>query len=232
MIQRFWKKTWKGNKPPSVNALHRASTMRMSEIIREFKETFDFLGDYPRSVTFFGSTRLSDGSRYYEQARTLAAKIVKETGYAIVTGGGPGIMEAANRGAFEAGGQSIGMHIKLPAEQKKNSFLTASRKFYYFFVRKVALAFSAEVYIFFPGGFGTMDEFFEIATLVQTSKIPRVPIICIGKEYWKDVNDLIISFRDKYQTISHGDEKLFEIVDEGDDERILEIIKKAPLRKE
>jgi len=96
----------------------------------------------------------------------------------------------------------------------------------------VALAFSAEVYIFFPGGFGTMDEFFEIATLVQTSKIPRVPIICIGKEYWKDVNDLIISFRDKYQTISHGDEKLFEIVDEGDDERILEIIKKAPLRKE
>jgi len=232
MIQRIWNKAWRGDKPLSIDALHRAENMRMSEIIKEFKETFEFLENYPRSVTFFGSTRLVEGNPHYEQARALAAKIVKETGYAVVTGGGPGIMEAANRGAYEAGGQSLGMHIKLPKEQKKNPFLTASRKFYYFFTRKVALSFSAEVYIFFPGGFGTMDEFFEIVTLVQTSKIPRVPIICIGTEYWNDVKKGVLLLRDKYQTISPGDENLFEIVAEGDDVRVLEIIKKAPLRRE
>ncbi len=232
MIQRLWKKGWRGDKPLSIDALHRAERMRMSTILKEFQETFDFLENYPRSVTFFGSTRFEPGHPWYERARALASKIVKETGYAVVTGGGPGIMEAANRGAYEVGGQSLGMHIKLPKEQKQNGFLTASRKFYYFFSRKVALSFSAEVYIFFPGGYGTLDEFFEIITLVQTSKIPRVPIICIGTEFWGEVRDLSLRLRDTYGTISPGDEQLFTIVEEGDDDVVLEMIKKAPLRRE
>lgn len=232
MIQKIWNKGWRGDKPLSIDALHRAEKMRISEIVKEFKDTFEFLENYPRSVTFFGSTHFREGHPCYDRARTLAQKIVKETGYAVVTGGGPGVMEAANRGAYEAGGQSLGMHITLPKEQKDNPFLTASRKFYYFFTRKVALSFSAEVYIFFPGGFGTMDEFFEIITLVQTSKIPRVPIICIGTEFWTDVKKGMILLRDKYKTIAPGDEELFKIIEEGDDDRVIEIIKNAPLRRE
>ena len=232
MIQKIWKNGWRGDKPLSIDALHRAEKMRISQILKEFRETFEFLENYPRSVTFFGSTQFKEGNRYYDHARSLAGKIVKETGYAIVTGGGPGIMEAANRGAYEAGGQSLGMHITLPKEQKDNPFLTASRRFYFFFTRKVALSFSAEVYIFFPGGFGTLDEFFEIITLVQTSKIPRVPIICVGKEYWSELRKFMDILRDKYKTITEEDEKLFHIVEEGDDDKIIEIIKNTPLRRE
>jgi hypothetical protein len=232
MIQRLWKNGWRGDKPLSIDALHRAGNMRMSEIGKEFREAFEFLENYPRSVTFFGSTHFDENHPCYARARSLAKKIVTETGYTVVTGGGPGVMEAANRGAYEAGGQSIGMHIKLPKEQKANPFITASRKFYYFFTRKVALSFSAEVYIFFPGGFGTMDEFFEIITLVQTSKIPRVPIVCIGEEYWNDVKKGVLLLRDKYKTISPGDENLFQIVAEGDEDTVIEIIKNAPLRRE
>lgn len=232
MIQRIWNKAWRGDKPLSIDALHRAEKLRISTILREFRETFELLENYPRSVTFFGSTRFAPGHPCYEHARSLAGKIVRETGYAVVTGGGPGVMEAANRGAYEAGGQSLGMHIKLPKEQKQNGFLTASRRFYYFFTRKVALSFSAEVYIFFPGGYGTLDEFYEIITLVQTAKIPRVPIICVGKDFWNEVKDHSLRLRDVYQTISPGDENLFNIVGDDDDERILDIIKKAPLRRE
>jgi uncharacterized protein (TIGR00730 family) len=232
MIQRLWKKGWRGDKPLSIDALHRNQTMRMSQIGKEFREVFEFLERYPRSVTFFGSTHFVEGHPYYDMARSLAKKIVAETGYTVITGGGPGVMEAANRGAYEAGGQSVGMHIKLPKEQKENPFITASLKFYYFFTRKVALSFSAEVYIFFPGGFGTLDEFFEIVTLVQTSKIPRVPIICIGTEYWSEMNKLMVSLRDKYQTITAGDERLFQVVAEGDERKVIDIIKNAPLRRE
>ena len=232
MIQRLWKKGWRGDKPLSTDALHRAGKMRISEVLKELRETFTFLENYPRSVTFFGSTHFKEGHPAYDRARTLAQKIVKETGYTVVTGGGPGVMEAANRGAYEAGGQSIGMHIDLPKEQKDNPFLTASRKFYYFFTRKVALSFSAEVYIFFPGGFGTMDEFFEIITLVQTSKIPRVPVVCIGTEYWTDIRNMMLLLRDKYQTINPGDENLFQIIADGEDDKVIEIIKKTPLRRE
>ncbi|MFA6095940.1 MAG: TIGR00730 family Rossman fold protein [Candidatus Paceibacterota bacterium] len=230
MIQRLWRKDWKGDTPLSFKELHRAANMRMSQINREFRETFEFLEDYPRSVTFFGSTRFTEDHPCYVQARRLAGRIAKETGYTVVTGGGPGVMEAANRGAYEAGGKSVGMHIHLPKEQKENAFLTASRKFYYFFVRKVALSFSAEVYVFFPGGFGTLDEFFEIVTLVQTAKIPRVPIVCVGHDYWNDVKKGVMLLRDKYKTITPGDEDLFKIVDTDDE--VIDIIKNAPLRRE
>src|SRR5690606_21462531 len=146
---------------------------------------------------------------YYIRARALAKKIVEETGYTIITGGGPGIMEAANRGAYEAGGKSVGMNIILPHEQKINEYLTANARFYYFFIRKVALSFSAETYIFFPGGFGTLDEFFEIVTLIQTNKIPRVPVICVGKEFWSHIVEISKHLRDDFDAISPGEENIF-----------------------
>ncbi len=154
--------------------------------------------------------------------------MVKETGYAVVTGGGGGIMEAANRGAFEAGGKSIGMNIILPHEQKLNGYVTANVRFYYFFIRKVALSFSAEVYVFFPGGYGTLDEFFEIVTLMQTKKIPQAPILCVGEEFWSHVEKLVIPMRDEFKTITPGDEKIYRII--KDDSEVIDVIKDTPLR--
>ncbi len=214
----------------SYREVKEGARKRLATIQSEFRHTFKFLKDYPRSISFFGSARYGEDHPNYVRARTLAKKIVEETGYAIVTGGGPGIMEAANRGAYEAGGKSIGMNILLPHEQKMNEYLTAHIRFYYFFIRKVALSFSAEVYIFFPGGFGTLDEFFEIVTLIQTRKIPKVPVICVGKDYWSHVASFSNALRDDFKTISPGDEKVFHITDS--DEEILSIIKAAPLRKE
>lgn len=214
----------------SYKEIREGDRKRLATINNEFKHTFRFLKNYPRSVSFFGSARFEEGNEYYDRARALAKKIVAETGYAVVTGGGGGIMEAANRGAYEAGGKSIGMNIVLPHEQKMNEFLTAHVRFYYFFIRKVALSFSAEVYIFFPGGFGTMDEFFELVTLIQTRKIPKVPILCVGKDYWTHVFKLAEYFRDGSKTISSGDEKIFQIIDSDDE--VVKIVKETRLRKE
>jgi uncharacterized protein (TIGR00730 family) len=138
-------------------------------------------------------------------------------------------MEAANRGAFEAGGKSIGLNIRLPNYQKRNQFLTDSMEFSYFFVRKLALSFAAEAYIFFPGGFGTLDEFFEIVTLIQTRKIPRVPIIMVGHDYWTHVLDFSRKvLLTETGAISKNDLDLFQLVD--DDDKIIEIIKKVPIK--
>jgi len=238
MLKKIWNKaTGKGPSAkslgiagPSRSMLNDNARRRMATINTEFRHAFKFLRSYPRSVTFFGSARFTEDHPCYVRARALAGRIVKETGYAIVSGGGGGVMEAANRGAFEAGGKSIGMNIILPHEQKLNEFVTANIRFYYFFIRKVALSFSAEAYVFFPGGFGTLDEFFEIVTLVQTKKIPSAPIICIGTDFWNHVVRMIAPMRDEFKTISPGDENLFRIV-ESDDEAI-EMIRNSPLRPE
>ncbi|HEY9480604.1 MAG TPA: TIGR00730 family Rossman fold protein [Candidatus Paceibacterota bacterium] len=236
MIGNIWKKKTAAHDPRLTDhdltgkELKEGSRKRLATIQNEFRHTFKFLKSYPHSVSFFGSARFQEGNPYYDRARALASRIAKETGYTVVTGGGPGIMEAGNRGAFEAGGKSVGMNIILPHEQKMNEYLTAHVRFYYFFIRKVALSFSAEVYIFFPGGYGTMDEFFELVTLIQNRKIPRIPILCVGKEFWKHVDTFSAAMRDEFQTISPGDEKIYKIVDTDDE--VLEAIKKAPLRKE
>lgn len=237
MISNIWRKK-ADKKPPegltdhelTYKDLKEGARKRLSTIQSEFRHTFKFLKAYPRSISFFGSARFTEDHPCYIRARGLAKKIVEETGYTVVTGGGPGIMEAANRGAYEAGGKSVGMNILLPHEQKMNEYLTANIRFYYFFIRKVALSFSAEVYIFFPGGFGTLDEFFEIVTLIQTRKIPRVPVICIGEEFWAKVSAVSDAMRDEFKTIDPGDEKIFKIVDTN--EEAVEIVKKALLRKE
>jgi uncharacterized protein (TIGR00730 family) len=200
----------------------------VSRIEKEFMAAFEFIRNYPRSVTFFGSTRFREENEHYIKARNLAGKIVKELGYTVLTGGSAGIMEAANRGAFEAGGQSVGLNIKLAQKQRRNAYATASIEFSYFFVRKVALSFAAEAYLFFPGGFGTLDEFFEIATLVQTHKIRRVPIFLVGKDYWEPLNEFIVeNVFGLHHAIDQDDLTIYRITD--DDDEILEAIRNVPV---
>ncbi len=201
---------------------------RISDITREFKDGFKFLEDYPQSVTFFGSTTFKEDNPYYQSARTLAGLIVKEFGYSIISGGGPGIMEAANRGAFEAGGTSLGLTIKLPGGQLVNKYLNAQVNFYYFFVRKVCLTFSAEAFIFFPGGFGTLDEFFEVLTLVQTKKIKNVPIICVGTDYWNSLQTFIGNTLLSREAVKIEDTELYTITDSH--REVLDILHKTPIR--
>ncbi len=211
--------------------IQRTAAERISEIDREFAIGFEFMKKYPKSITIYGSARTKEGSEYYEKARALAHRIVTELGYAVITGGGPGIMEAANRGAKEAGGNSIGFNIHLPHEQVINPYIMESPGFDFFFVRRVMLSFSAEAYVFFPGGFGTLDELFEMITLVQTQKIPQVPIILVGKDFWTPVVDTIRkTLLDEYQTISEEDTEIYKIVD--DEAQIVEIVRGAPLRSE
>jgi len=205
-----------------------ATQERINEITREFAAGFKFIGNYPKSVTFFGAHQEKEDGPFYQDARKLAGRIVTELGYAVLTGGSSGIMEAANRGAFEAGGQSPGLHIKLPTEQVSNDYITADINFHYFFVRKVCLSFAAEAYIFYPGGYGTLDEFFEILTLVQTKKVESVPIICVGDGYWTKLKELMREEVLSRENMLPEDLDLFTITDNHDE--ILDIIKKAPVR--
>lgn len=197
----------------------------------EFKKGYDLIEKYPRSVSILGSARTKDDNPYYIKARNLSAKISKELKYAIVTGGGPGIMEAACRGAKEVGGISIGFNIKLDHEQTANEYITEHVDFEYFFSRKTLLYFSAESYIYFPGGFGTMDEFFEIVTLIQTKKIPKMPVILVGSEFWTPILELIKQkLFIETKNINEEDMEIYKIVDNEDE--IIEIIRNAPFRQE
>jgi uncharacterized protein (TIGR00730 family) len=190
---------------------------RVFRIMSEFVQGFELLRNYGLAATFWGSARIKPNEPYYKAAEELAAKLAKK-GFTIISGGGPGIMEASNVGAFKVGGDSIGLNIKLPFEQKLNPYTTESLDFDFFFSRKVMLTFSSEVYVYFPGGFGTLDEFFEILTLIQTKKIEKIPIVLFGKDYWEPLlrwfeKDLL----KKHKTISKEDLDLFHLVDTVDD---------------
>lgn len=218
------------NQQPIVKSdIHEgAITGHIELIAKEFRQGFDFVKKYPKSVSIFGSSRLAPGTKHYEEAEKLSAKIVRELGYAVITGGGPGIMEAANKGAMTSGGASLGLLISLPHEHSQNDYLSDFSKFTYFFTRKAMLMFAAEAYIFFPGGYGTMDEFFSVITLIQTGKLPRVPIILFGGEYWHNFRKFLKeNMSDTHQTINPEDLDMFEITDDMD--RALEIIAKAPV---
>lgn len=217
------------NKLLTLGDLDDQLKTRTNNIAEEFRKGFEFIKIHNTSVTFFGSSRVEESDENYQKARNLAFKISKELGYAIITGGGPGIMEAANRGAFEAGGKSLGLTIRLPQEQSSNSYLTDKLDFYYFFSRKVCLSFAAEAYIYFPGGYGTLDELFEILTLVQTQKIESVPVILVGKKFWKSFDNLIYKKLEKNGKIRKGDRDLYTITD--NDDEIIEIIKNAQIRQ-
>jgi uncharacterized protein (TIGR00730 family) len=212
----------------SLNEINEVINERIEKIEKEFIDGFNFIKNHTRSVTFFGSARTPTTDNDYVTAEKLAARICKELGYSVLTGGSIGIMEAANRGAFNAGGNSLGLNIKLPNEQRENSFLTEAIEFNYFFSRKVCLSFSAEAYVYFPGGFGTMDELFEILTLVQTGKIAKVPIILVGSYFWNNFDAFIKENLLVNKKIDAGDLDFYTITD--DEDKIMEIIKNAPIR--
>lgn len=208
--------------------VHETAMERVHLIGKEFTNGFDFIAKYPKSVTIFGGTHFSEDSEYYKKAKSLASKIINDLNYAVFTGGGPGIMEAANRGAFEAGGESLGLLIELEPKQEQNPYLTNGIDFYYFFSRKVCMSFSAESYIFFPGGFGTMDEFFEIVTLVQTGKIEKVPIILVGSDFWKEIDSMMKKEMLSRGLITESDLNLYKITD--DENEVIEMVRNAPVR--
>lgn len=200
----------------------------LEHINREFSDGFEFLRKYPRSITVFGSSQTKSTDADYAKAAELTSRIVKETKYAVISGGGPGIMEAANKGAYEAGGDSLGLNVSLPHERTTNAYTTQAIKFSYFFSRKTMLVFAAETYVFFPGGYGTFDELFNVLTLIQTGKIPRVPIVLFDSNYWNPLKQFLLDYTcKKYNAISESDLNYFEITDSLD--RIIEIIKSAPV---
>jgi uncharacterized protein (TIGR00730 family) len=175
---------------PAPSDFTRSDTWRVLRIMGEFVSGFDTLAEVGAAVTIFGSARIKHDDPMYEKATQLA-HMLAEKGFAIITGGGPGIMEAANKGAKEAGGMSIGCNIELPFEQGTNEFVDVAINFRYFFVRKTMFVKYSEGFVIFPGGFGTMDELFEALTLIQTGKVDNFPLILFGTEYWEGLIDWI-----------------------------------------
>ena len=205
------------DRPLLVCKPNKVESWRIFKIMAEFVEGFDVIRRYSLAATFFGSARTSPDDQFFKDATELAARLSKK-GFAIVTGGSSGIMRAANKGSFDAGGSSVGLNINLPESQGYNEFLTDKFVFDHFFVRKVMLTYASEVYIYFPGGFGTLDEFFEIVTLVQTKKIRKVPIILYGKSYWEPLLAVIEkSLCDKFCYIDKEDVNLYTLVDSVDE---------------
>ena len=189
---------------------------RVFRIMSEFVDGFDDLSEVSNGITFFGGTKVKKNSKYYKAARKLAFKLAKD-GYSIITGAGPGIMEAANRGAKEAGGESIGLNIEIPLQQKPNPHITKALYFRYFFVRKVMFAKYAKAVMVFPGGFGTLDEFAEFITLIQTEKVIPFPIIVFGKSYWKGLIDWMKKSMLKSKLISKEHINIFKMTDSIDE---------------
>lgn len=199
-----------------IKELEQETSERLSRIDNEFADGLELINKYNDTITVFGSARFDEFHPHYQKAREVGGLLAQE-GYAIVTGGGGGIMEAANRGAFEAHCQSIGLNIELPFEQGLNPYTTDSMSFRYFFTRKVMLAFSARAYIYFPGGYGTLDELFEIITLIQTRKMEIAPIILVGNEFWGRLDEFIkSSLLEGEHTITPGDENLYTITEDVD----------------
>lgn len=201
-----------------------AAEGRLDTVIDEFEHVFDILAKYEKTVTIFGSARKPQDDEVTTSAYEIAARLARE-GYAVITGGGKGVMEAANRGAYEAGGASIGFNILLPHEQSLNNYTTENFQFEHFFGRKVAMTIDSSAFVYLPGGFGTFDELFEILALQQTKKIDRAPIILVGSDFWRPFDSAIRAIMlDRYQTISYEETELYRIYDSYDD--IVDYIKK------
>lgn len=173
-----------------IDAMTISDSWRLFKILSEFVDGFETLGDLYPAVSIFGSARVRPGDEVYEKTFTIAQKLAK-AGFHIITGGGPGVMEAGNKGAKEGGAKSVGLNIELPLEQNPNPFANIHLNFQYFFVRKVMFVKYAQAYIGMPGGFGTMDEMFEALTLIQTRRIKPFPVILVGSDYWSGLLDWI-----------------------------------------
>jgi len=188
---------------------------RVFRIMAEFVEGFESMGKIKPSIAVFGSARTKSSNKYYKLSVRVAKELSKK-GFGIITGGGPGIMEAANKGAHEADGSSTGVNIELPHEQYANPFIDRDKllNFRYFFVRKVMFFKYAQGYIIMPGGFGTIDEFFEVLTLIQTGKTERVPIVVMGKEYWQPLMSWLKKYMLDFKFIEDFDMELFKLTDD------------------
>jgi len=201
------------------NDIKAQNSWQIFKIMSEFVEGFEKMSRIGPCVSIFGSARTKPENKYYILAQEIAEKLVKE-GYGIISGGGPGIMEAANKGAQKAGGKSVGLNIELPFEQKHNDFIDGDKciNFDYFFVRKTIFLKYSQGFVAMPGGFGTMDELFESLTLVQTNKIAHFPVVLVGKEYWKGMLEWMKgTMLDSEKNINPGDLDMFKIVDTADD---------------
>ncbi len=200
------------------------ASWRIFRIMAEFIEGFEFLADLKKEVTFFGSARCDSSNPYYKEARKLG-QMLGSAGFTIITGGGPGIMEAGNHGAVDADAPSVGLNIELPHEQRINKYVRRAKAFHYFFTRKVMLTASAQAYVYFPGGFGTVDELFEIITLVQTKKMCPIPIVLVGKKYWTGLFDWTKEAMVPENYIAPEDLGIFTIVDTA--EEAFELLKNS-----
>ena len=206
-----------------VDDITKDDTWRMFNIMAEFVEGFEVLSRIHPAVTIFGSARSHPNSFNYKTTENVA-RLLAENGFNVISGGGPGVMEAANKGAAAAGGKSVGLHIHLPNEQKPNKYANVQVDFKYFFVRKVMFIKYAVAYIIMPGGFGTLDELFEALTLIQTKRIKPFPVILLNSKYWKGLSDWIKETLIKEKHVSKADLDLLRLVDTP--EEAVDIIKK------
>ncbi len=211
MTENIKLKKW--TKEPGLNA------WTMFKVLSEFVEGFERLNKIGPCISIFGSARTKPEHKYYKEATALASRLCEE-GFGVITGGGPGIMEAANKGAHEAGGASVGLNIDLPFEQNDNRYIDSDKNLdhRYFFIRKVMFVKYAQAFIAMPGGFGTLDELFEVLTLIQTKKITPVPVILFGSEFWSGMKDWIqTTMLEKHGNISPGDIDLIPLTDDPDE---------------
>jgi len=196
-----------------INNFTREDPWRVFRIMSEFVEGFEVLSKIGKAVSIFGSARTLPGTKFYKLGEEVAYHIAK-AGYAVITGSGPGMMEAANKGASRAGGYSVGLNIHIPSEQKPNQYVDTLLDFRYFFVRKVMFVKYAKAFVILPGGYGTLDEFFEAINLIQTERINKFPVVLFGSDYWKGLLDWIKETLLAHGTISKEDLHLFTVVDE------------------
>ncbi len=199
-----------------IDELSKEESWRIFRIMAEVVDSIEDLSQIHNGVTVFGSARVKPEDPYYQMAEKLGRLLV-QNGFAVITGGGPGIMEAANKGAAEAGGRSVGMNIKLPFEQKPNLYANLQIDYKYFFIRKVMFVKYAVAYIIMPGGYGTMDEFFEALTLIQTKRVKSFPVILMGREYWQGLLDWLKNTMLRTNMILPFDIEMIQIMDEPEE---------------
>ena len=196
-----------------VNKISGPDVERSLAYAKDLLHGLSTIRKFSQGVTIFGSARTPETDKYYIKSRELG-RLLAENGHPVITGGGPGIMEAANRGAYEYGGRSVGLNIKLPFEQHANPYLTDEMEFHYFFARKVMLVMASKAYAFFPGGFGTLDELSEVLLLIQTNKMPKMPFFFIGKSYWRPLIKFFKISMEKNHMIKEKDLSLFYLTDD------------------
>lgn len=196
-----------------VNKISGPDVERSLAYAKDLLHGLSTIRKFSQGVTIFGSARTPETDKYYIKSRELG-RLLAENGHPVITGGGPGIMEAANRGAYEYGGRSVGLNIKLPFEQHANPYLTDEMEFHYFFARKVMLVMASKAYAFFPGGFGTLDELSEVLLLIQTNKMPKMPFFFIGKSYWRPLIKFFKISMEKNHMIKEKDLNLFYLTDD------------------